>query len=211
MNLSPSPHQEIAISRDLQESFDYIPAGQPVVRHDPGTLTLITQCDPRLGPRTNNVYMRWTMIVRVDHHPQPPKPKNGRHDCNQTLGFIPRLLAERRGQIRGAEVGVALEHLQRLVSGDGGDLHYVQPLLEESAGSLVPQVVEAEPRDAGTAHGALEGVLESVCRKLAEDTTVQRSGEAAQNRYGAARQRHTARLAVLGHRQERDAALEIHV
>jgi hypothetical protein len=25
------------------------------------------------------VHMRRAMIVRVDHHPQPPKPKNGRH------------------------------------------------------------------------------------------------------------------------------------
>ena len=87
--------------------------------------------------------MRWAMIVRIDHHPQPPKPKNGRHDCNQTLGFIPRLLAEPRGQICGAEVGVALEHLQRLVSGDGRDFHYVQPLLEEAARGLMPQVVYA--------------------------------------------------------------------
>jgi hypothetical protein len=63
MNLSPSPHQEIAISRDLSKGFDYIPAGQPVVRHDPGTLTLVTQRDPRLRVWTNHVNMRRAMIV----------------------------------------------------------------------------------------------------------------------------------------------------
>jgi len=79
MNLSPSSYQEIAIPLDLRESFDHIPAGQPIVRHYPGPLTLITQRDPRLGARTNDVDMRWAMIVRVDHHPQPPNPENGRH------------------------------------------------------------------------------------------------------------------------------------
>jgi hypothetical protein len=63
MNLSPSPHQEIAISRYLRKSFDYIPAGQPVVRHYPGPLTLITQRDPRLGARPNDVNMRRAMII----------------------------------------------------------------------------------------------------------------------------------------------------
>src|SRR5580700_1277935 len=132
-------------------------------------------------------------------------------DCNQTLGFIPQPLAEPRGQIGDAEVGVALEHLQRLVAGDGGDLHHIQSLFEESARSLVPQVVEAEPFDAGTPHGALEGVLESISGELAEDTAVGGGGEAAQDCYSATRKRYAARLAVLGDRQERDAPLEIHV
>jgi len=79
MNLSPSLHQEIAIPLDLRKSFNHISAGQPVVRHDPGPLTLIPEGDPRLDARTNDVNMRRAMVVRVDHHPQPPKPKNGRH------------------------------------------------------------------------------------------------------------------------------------
>src|SRR5882762_9876604 len=73
MNPSPSLHQEIAIPLDLRKSFDHIPAGQPVVSHYPGPLTLVPQCDPCLGARTHNVDMRRAMIVRVDHHPQPPK------------------------------------------------------------------------------------------------------------------------------------------
>jgi hypothetical protein len=63
MNLSPSLHQEIAIPLDLRKSVDHIPAGQAVVRHHPGPLTLIAQRDPRLGARTNNVGMRRAMIV----------------------------------------------------------------------------------------------------------------------------------------------------
>jgi hypothetical protein len=63
MNLSPSLHQEIAIALDLRKSFDHIPAGQPVVRHYPGPLTLITQRDSRLGARPNDVDMRRAMIV----------------------------------------------------------------------------------------------------------------------------------------------------
>ena len=58
MNLSPSLYQKIAIPLDLRKSSDHIPAGQPVVRHHPGTLTPITQRDPRLGARTNDVHMR---------------------------------------------------------------------------------------------------------------------------------------------------------
>jgi len=79
MNLSPSLYQEIAIPLDLRKGFDHMPAGQPVVRHYPGPLTFFTQRDPCLGARTNNVNMRRAMIVRVDHDPQPPKPKNRRH------------------------------------------------------------------------------------------------------------------------------------
>jgi hypothetical protein len=63
MNLSPSPYQEIAIPLDIRKSFSHIPAGQPVVRHYPGPLTLITQRDPRLGARPNDVNMRRAMIV----------------------------------------------------------------------------------------------------------------------------------------------------
>jgi hypothetical protein len=58
-----SLHQEIAIALDLRKSFDHIPAGQPVVRHYPGPLTLITQRDSRLGARPNDVDMRRAMIV----------------------------------------------------------------------------------------------------------------------------------------------------
>src|SRR5204862_6883782 len=79
MNLSPSLYQKTAIPLDLRKSSDHIPAGQPVVRHYPGPFTLVPQRDPRLGARTNDVHMRRAMIVRVDHHPQPPKPKNGPH------------------------------------------------------------------------------------------------------------------------------------
>ena len=63
MNLSPSPYQEIAIPLDLRKSVDHISAGQPVVRHYPGPLTLITQRDPRLGAGTDNVHVRRAMIV----------------------------------------------------------------------------------------------------------------------------------------------------
>jgi hypothetical protein len=79
MNLSSSLHQEIAIPLDLRKSSDHIAAGQSVIRHHPGPLTLITQRDPRFGARANDVDMGRAMIVRVDHHPQPPKPENGRH------------------------------------------------------------------------------------------------------------------------------------
>jgi hypothetical protein len=78
-------------------------------------------------------------------------------DCNQTLGFIPQPLAEPRGQIGDAEVGVALEHLQSLVAGDGGDLHHIQSLFEESARGFVSEIVEAETRDAGATRGAVKG------------------------------------------------------
>jgi hypothetical protein len=63
MNFSPSLHQQIAIALDLRKSVDHVPAGQAVVRDYPGPLTLITQRDPRLGGGTNNVDMRWAVIV----------------------------------------------------------------------------------------------------------------------------------------------------
>jgi hypothetical protein len=69
MNLSPSLYQEIALPLDLRKSFRHIAAGQPVIRHHPGPLTLITQRDPRFGPRANDVDVGRAMIVRVDHHP----------------------------------------------------------------------------------------------------------------------------------------------
>ena len=111
-------------------------------------------------------------------------------DCNRTLGFTPRLLAQPCGQVRGAEVGVALEHLQRLMAGDGGDLHHVQSFLEESARSFVPQVMEAEPCDTGAAHGALERLLESFSCELTEDAAVRGRRQGAKNRNGAARERY---------------------
>jgi hypothetical protein len=63
MDLSPSLHQKFAVSVDFDKSFGYIPVRQPIVRHYPGSLTLVTQCDPRLGARSNDVDMRRTMIV----------------------------------------------------------------------------------------------------------------------------------------------------
>jgi hypothetical protein len=42
MNLSPSLYQEIAVSVDLHKSLGHIPARQPIVRHQPGPLTLVT-------------------------------------------------------------------------------------------------------------------------------------------------------------------------
>jgi len=63
MNLSPSLHQEIAIPLDLRKCSDHISSRQPVVRHYPGPLTLITQRDPRLGARPNDVDMWRAMIV----------------------------------------------------------------------------------------------------------------------------------------------------
>jgi hypothetical protein len=63
MNLSPSLYQEIAITLDLRKCSDHISSRQPVVRHDPGPLTLTTQRDPRLGTRTNDVDMWRPMIV----------------------------------------------------------------------------------------------------------------------------------------------------
>jgi len=63
MNLSPSLYQEFAVPLDLRKSGDHIPAGQAVVRHHPGPLTLIAQRDPRFGARPNDVDMRRAMIV----------------------------------------------------------------------------------------------------------------------------------------------------
>ncbi len=42
-----------------------------------------------------------------------------------------------------------------------GNLHEVEPLLEEAAGGLVPQVMEREPSNAGLFGCPLEGMNES--------------------------------------------------
>jgi len=39
---------------------------------------------------------------------------------------------------------VALEHLQRLVTGHRCDLHHVQALLEEATRGFMPQIVQAQ-------------------------------------------------------------------
>ena len=46
-------------------------------------------------------------------------------------------------------MGVPFQHLQRLVSRNGRNLHGVQSLLKEPAGRLVPEVVEGEVRQVG--------------------------------------------------------------
>ncbi len=42
MSLSPSLHQKFTVPTDFDKSFGYIAAGQPIVRHYPRPLTLIT-------------------------------------------------------------------------------------------------------------------------------------------------------------------------
>ena len=47
-------------------------------------------------------------------------------------------------QIFRLQVGIAPEHLQRLVPCDGRNLHGIQPLLEESAGGFVAEIMECD-------------------------------------------------------------------
>ena len=132
-------------------------------------------------------------------------------DSNQTLGFMPRPLAEPRSQIGDAEMGVALEHLQRLVAGDGRDLHHVQPLFEETARGLMAQVVNSQTGDASAARGPVEGLLEGLSRQLTEDAAVRGRRQGAENVDRAARERHSPRVTVLSEREEGSAPLEVHV
>ena len=48
---------------------------------------------------------------------------------------------------------VSPQHAQVLVTGDTGNLHDVQPFLEQPSGRLVAQVVEAEVFDGGPSDG----------------------------------------------------------
>ena len=52
-------------------------------------------------------------------------------------------------QILGSQMRVPLQHLQCLMSRNGCDLHGVESLLEQPAGRLVAQVVEAKILEAG--------------------------------------------------------------
>jgi hypothetical protein len=90
-------------------------------------------------------------------------------------------------------------------------LHHVQPFLEESARGLVSQVVKAQAADACAAHRPPEGLFQSVWRELTEDAAAGRAGQPVKNRYRSTRERHAARVAILGDRQEGDAPLEVHV
>ncbi len=56
----------------------------------------------------------------------------------------PELSPESSHQIPCPQMRVPLQHLQRLMSRNGRDLHGVESLLEQPAGRLVVQVVEAE-------------------------------------------------------------------
>src|SRR5690242_15445890 len=86
------------------------------------------------------------------------------------------LLTESSSQVSDAEVRVALEHLQRLMTGYRCDLHHVKSLLEESTGGLMPQVVQPQALDASAVHGALEGLLDSVLSEVAENAAVAGGG-----------------------------------
>lgn len=41
-------------------------------------------------------------------------------------------------------MGVPLEHLESLVAANGRHLHWIQPLFEEPAGGLMPEIVEGQ-------------------------------------------------------------------
>ena len=41
-------------------------------------------------------------------------------------------------------MSISFQHLERLVSGDRGHIHRVEPLFEEPAGGLVPEVVKGQ-------------------------------------------------------------------
>ena len=61
-------------------------------------------------------------------------------------------------------MGVAFEHLHRLVAGYGGDAHDVHPPFGKAAGRLVAQVVEVQVLDAGPPDQPSPDVLEAVGR-----------------------------------------------
>lgn len=46
-------------------------------------------------------------------------------------------------------MSISLEHLERLMSDNRGDLHWVQSLLEEPAGGLVLEIVKMKILDPG--------------------------------------------------------------
>ena len=71
----------------------------------------------------------------------------------ERLGSSEPLLAQPHGEVLGAQVRVALEHLQRLVARHRGDLHHIEALLEEAARGLVPEIMQAQPNDARAPHG----------------------------------------------------------
>ena len=58
-------------------------------------------------------------------------------------------LTQTLDQVFGAQVRVALEHLHRLVAGDGGDLLVTEAALDQAGDSFMAQVVETQPLDAG--------------------------------------------------------------
>lgn len=58
--------------------------------------------------------------------------------------------AQLGGEVRRIQMGVPLQHLQSLVPRDAGHLHRVKPLLEQTTGGLMPQVVKVEVNQPGT-------------------------------------------------------------
>lgn len=65
---------------------------------------------------------------------------NSGHDASAVIWrlWLPQSLR----QVLRFEMGVPLEHLQRLVSGDGRYLHHAQPFLEQATCCLVAQIME---------------------------------------------------------------------
>jgi|GEM_PF-3919796 len=71
------------------------------------------------------------------------------------------LLSQLFRQILRLQVRVSTQHAQVFVAGNGGDLHDVEALLEQSACGFVAQIVKAQVLDSGTAHGADLGAFHS--------------------------------------------------
>ena len=67
---------------------------------------------------------------------------------------------------------IATQHAQVLVAGDAGDLHDIQPLLEQSGRGLVAQIVEAEVLNTGPAYCAHAGALHRLGGDAREEVTV---------------------------------------
>ena len=106
-------------------------------------------------------------------------------------------------------MGVASQHAQVLVTGNTRNFHDVETALEETCGSFMPKVVEAEILDPRSTHGAYEGAFDGFSRQTGKDLTMKAAGEGAQNLDGGCRQRHGPGFTVLGVRQVDGAPIEV--
>ena len=111
--------------------------------------------------------------------------------------------------VAAAHLGIAEELRRCLVSADERDLGHAETHLEETRNRLVPEIVKIQVLEPRPPAEALPGLAQGPGACGEEPRIVSR--QCAENAQRLWRERHASAAAVLGQRQEGDAALQVDV